>query len=97
MRPFVDGGGGTLGIGRVLLGPLPGAGLPFSAGVAERRYGNGVGERLAVTTNTPCFAGGLMTDDGCFERPGSRPASACRARATVRGDRGRLPFSAMCG
>jgi hypothetical protein len=69
VRPFVDGRGGTLGSGGVLHGPLPGAGLSATAGVAERRYGNGLGERLAVSTNTPCFAAELMTNGGCLERP----------------------------
>lgn len=52
----VDGGGGAVEGGGVLLGPLPGTGLPSTVGVTGRRYGNAVAERLAVTSNTPCFA-----------------------------------------
>ena len=57
MRQVVDGGGGAVGGGCVLLGPLPGAGMPSATGVAERRYGNAVAERLANTLNTLGSAG----------------------------------------
>lgn len=33
--------------------------IHWPASVAERWYGNAVAERLAVTTNTSCFAGVL--------------------------------------
>ena len=63
--------GGAVEVGGVLLGPLPGTGLPPEAGVAEGCYGNAVAERLAVTTNTACCAGVLAVVGGCFERPHS--------------------------
>ncbi len=68
MRPVVDGGGGAVEGGGVLLGPLPGACLPPAAGVAEWCYGNAVAELLGLTTNTACFAGVLAAVGGCFER-----------------------------
>jgi hypothetical protein len=49
LRAVVDGGGGAVEGSGVLLGPLPGAGLPSAVGVAERRYGNAIAERLAGT------------------------------------------------
>ncbi len=65
----VDGGGGAVEGGGVLLGPLPGAGLSSAAGVAERCYGNAVAERLAGILNTSCFAGEFRASGWCFERP----------------------------
>ena len=56
LRAIVDGGGGAVEGCGVLLGPLPGAGLPPAAGVTERRYGNAIAERLANPPNTPGFA-----------------------------------------
>lgn len=70
VRAVVDGGGGAAEGGGVLLGPLPGAGLPSAAGVTEHRYGNAVAERLADASNTRCFAGVLGVTVWCFERPG---------------------------
>lgn len=53
----VDSEGGAVEGGTVLLGSLPGAGLPSAAGVTERRYGNAVAERLMGTSNTPYLSG----------------------------------------
>lgn len=81
LRSVVDGGGGAVEGCGVLLGPLPGAGLPSAAGVAERRYGNAIAERLANTSNTLCFAGKLGPTPESFERPWFTPCpGVSRAR-----------------
>lgn len=69
LRAVVDGGGRAVEGGGVLLEPLPRAGLPPAAGVAERRYRNAIVERLSDTSNIPCFAGQLRVKSVRFERP----------------------------
>lgn len=69
VRAVVDGGSGAVEGGGVLLGPLPGTGLPPAAGVTERRYGNAVAERLTNTSNTPGSARKLRAFGWRFERP----------------------------
>jgi hypothetical protein len=73
LRAIVDGGGGAVEGRGVLLGPLPGAGLPAAAGVAERRYGNAIAERLLGISNTPGFAEQLGVKPVRFERPRLTP------------------------
>jgi hypothetical protein len=73
LRAVVDGGGGAIEGGGVLLEPLPGTGLPPAAGVAKRRYRNAIAERLSDTSNTPGFAGQLETKPVRFERPWLTP------------------------
>lgn len=82
--PVMDGGGGAVEVGGVLLEPLPGTGLPPAADVANWCYGNPVAERIAVTANTACLAHGLGAVSGCFERPRSA-LCLCVSRPRHRG------------